>query len=61
MNNPLKPTMAQQLDIVQIISFWQLSTPTAHNYHPEGYPAFTVFLSVVDSLKSGTDTCTRLV
>lgn len=35
--------------------------PTARNYHPGGYPAFTVFLLVVDRLKSGTDKCTKLL
>lgn len=31
-----------------------VSMPTARRYHPGGYPAFTVFLSVIDDLKSGT-------
>lgn len=37
-----------------------VSMPTASNYHPGGYPVFTVFLLVVDGLKSGTDICREL-
>lgn len=38
-----------------------VSMPTAHNYHPGGYPAFTVFLLVVESFNSGTHKRTKFI
>lgn len=60
MNYPYKATIAQKTGYCS--SYFVLaavSMPTVSNYHPGGYPALSVFLSVVDSSESGTESGTQ--